>query len=136
MSSEAPKKRGRRRGTGWTDEEIETLLDIWNDMNVDQQLEDLKSNNTAIYREISKELCDRNFEKTVDQCKTRMHTLRRHFRLTKTSLRSSGRGRTVCKFYDKLNEVLGTKPATSPVKIIEPMNKKRKRSESDEQSDE
>ena len=42
----------------------------------------------------------------------------------------------MCKFYDKLNEVLGTRPATSPVKIIEPMNKERKRSESDEQSDE
>ena len=98
-------------------------------------LEDLKSNSTAIYREISKELGDQNFEKTVDQCKTRMHTLRRNFRLTKTSLRSSGRGRTVCIFYDKLNEVLGTRPATTPVKIIDPMNKKRKRSESDDQSD-
>ena len=42
----------------------------------------------------------------------------------------------MCKFYDKSNEVLGTMPATSPVKIIEPMNKKRKRSESDDQSDE
>ena len=38
-------------------------------------------------------------------------------------------------FYDKHNEVLGTRPATTPVKIIEPMNKKRKRSESDDQSD-
>jgi hypothetical protein len=124
MSSEAPKKRGRRRGTGWTDEETEALLDIWNDMNVEQYLEDLKSNNTAIYTEISKELYDRKFAKTADLCKTRMHTLRRNFRLTKTSLRSR---RTVCKFYDKLNEVLGTKPASSPVKIIEPMNKKGKR---------
>ena len=116
MSSEAPKVRGRRRCTGWTDDETEAFLDI--------------------YREISKELCDRNFEKAADQCKTRMHTLRRNFRLTKTSLRSSGRGRTVCKFYDKLNEVFGTRPTTSPVKIIEPMNKKRKRSGSDEQGDE
>jgi hypothetical protein len=98
-------------------------------------LEDIKSNNTAIYREISKELCDRNFKKTADQCKIRMHTLRKNFRLTKTSVRSGGRGRTVCKFYDKLNEVLGTRPATYPVKIIEPMNKKRKRSESDNQSE-
>ena len=70
MSSEAPKKRGRRRGTRWTDEETEALLDIWNDMN--EQLEDPKSNNTAIYREISKKLCDRNFEKAADQCKTRL----------------------------------------------------------------
>jgi hypothetical protein len=38
-------------------------------------------------------------------------------------------------FYETLNEVLGTRPATTPVKIIEPMNKKRKRSESDDQSD-
>jgi hypothetical protein len=30
-------------------------------------------------------------------------------------------------FYDKLNEVLGTRPTTTPVEIIEPMNKKRKR---------
>ena len=135
MSSEAPQMRGRRRCTVWTDDETEAFLDIWNDTNVEQQLEDLKSNNNAIYREISKELCDRNFEKTADQCKTRMHTLRRNFRLTKTSLRSSGRGRTVCKYYDKLNEVLGTRPVTTPVKIIEPMNKKRKRSESDDQSD-
>jgi hypothetical protein len=99
-------------------------------------LEDLKSNNTAINREISKELCDRNFEETADQCKIRMHTLRRNIRFTKTSLRLSGRGRTVCKLYDKLNEVLGTRPATTPVKKIETMNKKSKRSESDDQSDE
>ena len=99
-------------------------------------MEDLKSNNTAIYREISKELCDRNFEETADQCKIRMHTSRRNIRFTKTSLRSSGRGRTVCKLYDKLNEVLGTRPATTPVKKIETMNKKSKRSESDDQSDE
>ena len=64
-----------------------------------------------------------------------MHTLRRHFRLTETIVRSGGRGRTVCKFYDKLNELLGTRPATYPVKIIEPMNKKRKWSESDDQSE-
>jgi hypothetical protein len=42
----------------------------------------------------------------------------------------------VCKLYDKLNEVLGTRPATTPVKKIETMNKKSKRSESDDQSDE
>jgi hypothetical protein len=47
----------------------------------------------------------------------------------------NARGRTGCMFYDKLNEVLGTRPATTPVKIIDPMNKKRKRSESDDQSD-
>jgi hypothetical protein len=29
-------KGGRRRGTGWTDDETEALLDIWNDMNVEQ----------------------------------------------------------------------------------------------------
>ena len=63
MSSEAPKMRGRRRCTGSTDEETEAFFDIWNDMNVKQQLEDLKSNNTTIYKEISKELCDRNYEK-------------------------------------------------------------------------
>ena len=50
------------------DEETEAFLDIWNDMNVEQQLEGLKSNNTAIYREISKEVCDRNFAKTADEC--------------------------------------------------------------------
>jgi hypothetical protein len=33
MSSEAPKMRGRRRCTGWTDDETEAFLDIWNDMN-------------------------------------------------------------------------------------------------------
>jgi hypothetical protein len=33
MSSEAPKMRGRRRCTGWTDGETEAFLDIWNDMN-------------------------------------------------------------------------------------------------------
>lgn len=87
----------------------------------------------AIYREISKKLCDRNFEKAADQCKTRLHTLRRNFRLRKNSPRLSGRGR---KFYDKLNEVRGTRPATSQVKIIDPMSKKRKISASDDQSNE
>ncbi|XP_067660259.1 uncharacterized protein [Haliotis asinina] len=52
-----------------------------------------------------------------EQCKTRIHILRRSYRLCKNKLNRSGSGRSQCKYFDKRNEILGDRPASSPLKV-------------------
>ena len=40
----------------------------------------------------------------------------------KKNQKTSGKGRKLCKFYEKLNEILGQRPASSPVKVVESMS--------------
>ncbi|XP_041367612.1 DNA ligase 1-like [Gigantopelta aegis] len=105
------KKAKGTRGSSWTDEETECLLNLWQENDVENQLDDPKRNNVSIYQMLS--------------CKIKMHTLKRSFRECKKNLKISGNGRKFCKFYTKLNDILGQRPASSPVKLIESVNRKR-----------
>ena len=47
------------------------------------------------------------------------------YREAKTRLKKSGKGRKTCKFFTELDSILGNRPASSPLKVIESMSKKR-----------
>jgi ATP-dependent NAD(P)H-hydrate dehydratase len=115
----------RRRGSAWSDAETLTLLSIWEDNGVEEQLESPKANNTSIYRTISAEMTDKGYERTPEQCKVRMHTLKRSYRQCKGKMKKSGKGRNTCKYFEQLDAILGTRPASSPVKVIESGYRKR-----------
>ncbi|XP_046570034.1 zinc finger and SCAN domain-containing protein 29-like [Haliotis rubra] len=112
-------ERVKRRGASWSDDETLALLNIWQELHVEESLDNPKTNNTSIYKTISSSLEDYGFQKTPEQCKVKMHTLKRSYRMWKGKLKKSGRGRSLCKHFEKLDEILGCRPASSPVKIIE-----------------
>ncbi|XP_071080642.1 eukaryotic translation initiation factor 3 subunit J-like [Haliotis cracherodii] len=112
-----------RKGQSWTDEETECLLSVWNEKNVEEQLGDPKKNKSAIYVIIAQEMKIHGFEKNAAQCKIRMHTLKRTYWDCKKNQKISGTGRKVCRDYHLLNEILGQRPSTSPVKVVESMGR-------------
>ena len=121
----------KKRGNSWSNEETLVLLGIWNDNSIEEQLESPLVNNASIYNSISNEILEKEFEKTADQCKIRIHTLKRAYRDCKGKLNKSDKRRRTCKFFEELDAILGTRPASSPVKLIET----RKRSQDPESSD-
>jgi len=102
----AEKKR-HHRGTAWTEESTESLISIWNEKNVEKQLDDPKVQNSVLYDSIAKILHDNGFEKTPEQCKLKLKNLRRNYRLCKDRLNRSGNSRKTCKYFKQLNEILG-----------------------------
>jgi hypothetical protein len=76
-----------RRGFAWPEAETLILLSIWEDNGVEEQLENPKANNTSIYRTISAEMTDKDYERTPEQCKVGMHTLKRSYRQCKGAVR-------------------------------------------------
>ncbi|XP_048253209.1 uncharacterized protein LOC125381067 [Haliotis rufescens] len=108
-----PKTNARKstRGLSWSDEETECLLSVWNEKNVEEQLEDPKRNKGAIYT-IAAEMEMEGFHKSSAQCKIRMHTLMRTFWGCKKNMKTSG--------------ILGQRQATSPVKLVESMARNKR----------
>ena len=43
----------------------------------------------------------------------------------KNNQKTNGKGRKLCN-YEKLNEILGQQPASSPVKVVESMSRRRR----------
>ncbi|XP_067667654.1 uncharacterized protein [Haliotis asinina] len=115
----------KRRGQSWTDAETLALFSAWQELHVEENLDDPHKNNSNIYKSVSAALEDCGFEKSAEQCKTKMHTLKRSYRSCKAKMNKSGSGRSTCKFFDKMQEIFGNRPASSPVKVIESLLRKR-----------
>ncbi|XP_062616465.1 uncharacterized protein LOC134278161 [Saccostrea cucullata] len=121
----ARKQRCKKRGFAWTEEETWALLSVWEEQAIEEQMENPKVNNGSIYKSVSDELMNKGFEGTHEQCKVRIHTFKRMYRETKTKLKQSGKGRRTCNYFNELDSILGNRPASSPVKVIETLSKKR-----------
>ena len=68
-------------------------------------------------------MTDQGYERTPEQCKIRMHTLKRFCRQSKGNMKKSGKGRKTCKYFEELDTLLGTRPASRPVKVIDTTNR-------------
>ena len=114
-----PKRELRKRGSGWDDESTDALLDIWNDITVQSEIDDASVADSVVYKNISNLMKERGYELSDSQCKMRMKTLKRNYRVARDNLKKSGKGRKIPKFYEKMDEILGHRPATSPLKTIQ-----------------
>lgn len=64
---------------GWTTEETRALVSIWGQENVQSELDGVQRNRT-IYERIARELKDRGFDKTWQQCRTKVKNLIHKYR--------------------------------------------------------
>lgn len=120
-------KKTRRRGTAWSDDETEYLLEIWA-----RQVEVAKDQGgeegvtcAAVYRFISREMIKKNYDKTWEQCKTRIHTLKRAYKITKDEISSGATTITYCRHFDKLRIICGDNPEISPGILAATLEEKR-----------
>ena len=123
---------------GWTTEETGALVSIWGQANVQNKLDGIARNRT-IFEKIAKEMAELGFERTWQQCRTKVKNLTQKFRKVNTcselldnylhyhcatfkvkdSNRVSGKQRTTCPYFEELDAILGTRAASSPAILLE-----------------
>ena len=104
--------------TNWTDAETFLLIEQWAEQGIQEQLEGSKRNK-HVYARLSSELAKDGVEKTGEQCRSKVKKLRQEYKKIKDNHNQTGTGRTKWKFYERLNEILGNRPATCPPVILD-----------------
>ena len=105
----------------WTDAEVFQLISCWAEEGIQEQLEGCKRNK-HIYERLSRNLAEHNIEKTGEQCRTKVKKLHQEYKKIKDKRNLTGRGRTAWKYFSKLDEILGTRPATRPPVLLETLD--------------
>ncbi|KAK7888843.1 hypothetical protein WMY93_024403 [Mugilogobius chulae] len=109
------------RGQTWAKEEVECLIEIWADEHICAQLSSTHKN-AEIYSIFSKQMRERGYLRSVEQCRTKTKKLRQQYIKIRDALSKTGSSTKVKdKFvwYDALDKILGTKPDVEPVDIVE-----------------
>uniref|UniRef100_A0A3P8VSQ8 Myb/SANT-like DNA-binding domain-containing protein n=1 Tax=Cynoglossus semilaevis TaxID=244447 RepID=A0A3P8VSQ8_CYNSE len=92
------------RGFLWSDVETRTLLNIWGEQDIQTAL-DGNFRNSFVYRDVSRRLGTMGFERTPEQCRVRIKSLKRQYLLAKEgNIRNNGQYHKICKFYENAAE--------------------------------
>lgn len=107
------------RGFLWSDVETRTLLNIWGEQDIQVAL-DGNFRNSFVYRDVARRLGVMGFERTPEQCRVRIKSLKRQYLLAKEgNLRNNGQYHKICKFYDTMERILSNRPAIDPQEFID-----------------
>ncbi|KAM6934166.1 ATP-dependent (S)-NAD(P)H-hydrate dehydratase [Xenentodon cancila] len=107
------------RGFLWSDVETRTLLKIWGEQDIQTAL-DGNFRNSFVYRDVSRRLGAMGFERTPEQCRVRIKSLKRQYLLAKEgNLRNNGQYHKICKFYDTMERILSNRPAIDPQELMD-----------------
>ncbi|KAH3795986.1 uncharacterized protein LOC127838809 [Dreissena polymorpha] len=128
-----PKKKSRRRGSAWSDEETEFLMEIWA-----REVElvkgkggDITATCAPVYRLIAQEMTGKGYDKSWEQCKTRIHTLKRAYKITKDEINSGAKTITYCRHFDKLGIICLDNPDITPGVLATTLAQKREKMEAE-----
>ncbi|KAG1945496.1 ATP-dependent (S)-NAD(P)H-hydrate dehydratase isoform X1 [Pimephales promelas] len=97
------------RGFLWSDMETRALLNIWGEHDVQTAL-DGNFRNSHVYRDVANRLCELGFDRTPDQCRIRVKSLKRQYFQAKEGSRKNGQYHKMCKFYDEMERILSNRP--------------------------
>ena len=109
------------RGLTWSHNEIGALIDIWKDDYVNNLLKTTHKNN-HVFKMFSERMRAMGFNRTADQCRTKVKALRLQFNKIKDKMRQSGSAgdeKEEFTWYDDLDIILGDRPTSSPKYIVE-----------------
>lgn len=107
------------RGFLWSDVETRTLLNIWGEQDIQTAL-DGNFRNSFVYRDVARRLGVMGFERTPEQCRVRIKSLKRQYLLAKEgNLRNNGQYHKICKFYDIMERILSNRPALDPQELLD-----------------
>ncbi|CAL9690089.1 unnamed protein product [Knipowitschia caucasica] len=107
------------RGFLWSDVETRTLLDIWGEQDIQTAL-DGSFRNSFVYRDVARRLAALGFDRTPEQCRVRVKSLKRQFLLAKEgNIRNSGHYHKICKFYDVMERILSNRPISEPAEMLD-----------------
>ncbi|XP_054650492.1 uncharacterized protein LOC129191298 [Dunckerocampus dactyliophorus] len=104
------------RGQTWSCEETQALIAVWSDDYIAQLLATTHKN-IHVFNLFSEKMAAWGFNRTAQQCRIKVKKLRQHYIKVRDSIRNNGcSGDEKDKFpwYDQLDEILGTRPISSP----------------------
>ncbi|XP_016385198.1 uncharacterized protein LOC107721606 isoform X4 [Sinocyclocheilus rhinocerous] len=96
------------RGFLWSDMETRALLNIWGEHDVQTAL-DGNFRNSHVYRDVANRLCELGFDRTPDQCRIRVKSLKRQYFQAKEGSKKNGQYHKMCKFYDEMERILSNR---------------------------
>lgn len=88
--------------------ETRALLNIWGEHDVQTAL-DGNFRNSHVYRDVANRLCELGFDRTPDQCRIRVKSLKRQYFQAKEGSRKNGQYHKMCKFYDEMERILSNR---------------------------
>ena len=77
---------------GWTNAEVFKLIEVWSEEGIQEQLEGSKRNK-RIYEKLSSKLRKDGYNKTGEQCHSKVKKLRQDYKKIKDNNGLTGRGR-------------------------------------------
>ena len=95
----------------WTDLEVKSLLAIWNDSKIQEEL-DGAVRNKAVYEKIAQKMKEQGHQPDWKQCPSKVKKTK--YREVKDHNNKTGNGRKECKFFSELENILGHRPASVP----------------------
>jgi hypothetical protein len=106
------------RSASWSDNEVKSLITEWSEEKIQEELEG-STRNKDIFVKIAAGLKKQGYARDWKHCRDKIKNLKTEYKKTKDRSKKTGTGRTVCKFFKELDEVLGPRPATQPSVLYE-----------------
>ncbi len=105
-------------GAVLTDGEVRALIAVWGETNVQEQL-DGAIWNKAVFQDTSKKLQATGYNRDRTQCRTKVKSLKKQYRVVKDHNGETGKGRKTCKFYEELDNIIGQRPASVSTALLD-----------------
>ena len=120
--------KGMDRGLTWGHDETCSLIRIWSDPSIQEQLETSRRNSWT-YEQIAKNLKGFGFERTGEQCRNKIKQLKCCYNEVKKENGQPGKGRKHFAYFRDMDLVLGNCPVTMvtiPPVLFDPIIKDEK----------
>lgn len=98
----------------WGKQETRCFILFWSEESTQRKLGD-SYHTRRIYEDITKQMAERGYARSWQQCQRKIKHLKVIYRKTK----DSGQERDTCPFYDELDMVLGDRPSFSPGRVVQ-----------------
>ena len=97
---------------------MSALITIWGDEYIQEQLDGATRIRT-IFETIAKRLQESGYNRDWQQCRAKLKNLKAEYKKIKDHNGVTGNGRKTFKFYNKLDEILGHRPASAPAFLVD-----------------
>ena len=114
-------------GQNWSERKTQALVSIWSEDRIQWELKKSVWNDLA-FAQISRELAERGYIRTVEQCRAKVKSLKGKYKQIADRLRRSGTG---CEsdeeskvpsdflFFDNMDVVMGGRASVTPVHLLD-----------------
>ena len=106
-------------GAMWSHEEILALIRTWSDRTVQESFNSNTRRNAETYRKITEELNNLGYTRTQAQVNAKLKNLKQFYKDIKSGHEKSGYNRDNWPYFDLIDAVLGDRPSTMPVHVID-----------------